>query len=138
MTTKRSVLKSIFLLIVIAGLGFASKFLPFFEGTWVSNQLSGLFYVTELCIIVYLVFPGNSSWIYGLTAFLLTSVLEILQLWDACFLESIRSTFLGQTIIGSSFNWLDFPMYLLGALLGWALLQWVVKNRPMKYYRESY
>ena len=129
MTNRRSVIKSIFLLGLIAALGFVTKLLPVFEGTWVANNLSGLFYVTELCLVVYIVFPGNPAFIYGLVAFLLTSILEFLQLWEPQFLMSIRGSFVGHTILGSSFSWMDFLFYLGGALLGWLLLQWVIPKR---------
>jgi hypothetical protein len=45
-------------------------------------------------------------------------------LWHPPFLEVLRSNFIGRTILGSSFNWTDFPYYLVGSGLGyiWLLL----------------
>jgi len=34
-------------------------------------------------------------------------------------LELIRSNFIGRTIIGSTFDWFDFPSYFLGSSIGW-------------------
>ena len=129
MAQRSYVYRSIILLVVIAGLGFLSKLLPVFQGTWVSNNLSGLFYVTELCLVVYIVFPGNPAFVYSLLAFLFTSVLEIFQLWHPTFLTSLRNSFLGHTILGSTFSWLDFPLYIGGAVLGWVLLKWVARSK---------
>ena len=48
----------------------------------------------------------------------ITIILEFLQLIHPKFLEAIRSTTIGRTIIGSNFNWKDFMFYLLGWGLG--------------------
>lgn len=39
----------------------------------------------------------------------------------------IRNTWLGRTLIGTSFVWWDFPYYLLGCLLGWLYLRTLQK-----------
>ena len=117
--------KVILLIIVVAALGIAAKLLPFAEGTWISYGVSGLFYVTELCLILYLIFPDHSSVVLALAAFLITSLLEILQLWNPDFLEWVRSSFVGRSILGSTFSWLDYPYYLGGAVLGIILLNLV-------------
>ena len=117
--------KVILLIIVVAALGIAAKLLPFAEGTWISHGVSGLFYVTELCLILYLIFPDHSSVVLALAAFLITSLLEILQLWNPDFLEWVRSSFVGRSILGSTFSWLDYPYYLGGAVLGVILLNLV-------------
>ncbi len=125
MLTQKSRIITIILIVLIAALGVALKIIPSFEGTWISNNLAGLFYVTELALIIFLIFPGNPSFVYALVAFFLTSIIEFFQLWHPEFLVSIRSTFIGHTIFGSCFSWLDFPLYLGGALLGWLLLRWL-------------
>src|SRR6056297_1578189 len=117
--------KVILLIIVVGALGIGAKLLPFAEGTWISHNLSGLFYVTELCLILYLIFPDHSSVVLALAAFLITSLLEILQLWNPDFLEWVRSSFVGRSILGSTFSWLDYPYYLGGAILGVILLNLV-------------
>ena len=117
--------KVVILIIVIGALGIAAKLVPFAEGTWISHSLSGLFYVTELCLILYLIFPSHSSVVLALAAFLITSLLEILQLWNPDFLEWVRSSFVGRSILGSTFSWLDYPYYLGGAVLGVLLLNLV-------------
>ena len=128
MPEKRALIKTIVLIVIITALGFSAKLFPHGEATWLSNQLAGLFYVTELSLILYLFFPDHFIILLVIAAFLLTSMVEFMQLWHPAFLEPIRSSFLGHTIIGSTFSWLDFPWYVGGALLGWLLLRWVRKN----------
>jgi hypothetical protein len=128
MPEKRALIKTIVLIVIITALGFSAKLVPHGEATWLSNQLAGLFYVTELSLILYLFFPEHFIILLVIAAFLLTSMVEFMQLWHPAFLEPIRSSFLGHTIIGSTFSWLDFPWYVGGAVLGWLLLRWVRKT----------
>ncbi|MGM0530678.1 MAG: DUF2809 domain-containing protein [Bacteroidota bacterium] len=128
MPEKKALIKTIVLIVIITALGFSAKLVPHGEASWISNQLAGLFYVTELSLILYLFFPEHFIILLVIAAFLLTSLVEFMQLWHPTFLEPVRSSFLGHTIIGSTFSWLDFPWYVGGAVLGWLLLKWVRKG----------
>jgi len=61
--------------------------------------------------------------------FIVTCLLECLQLWHPPFLEVLRSGFIGRTIIGTSFVWSDFIYYVLGCLAGWF---WLERIRKLK------
>jgi len=37
----------------------------------------------------------------------------------------IRSKFIGATILGTSFSWLDFPHYIIGCFFGWFLIKYI-------------
>jgi hypothetical protein len=54
--------------------------------------------------------------------------LEFIQLWHPTFLEFLRSNFIGRTILGTSFNWSDFPYYLAGCAIGWLLMKFLQKH----------
>jgi len=125
MPERKSTITTIVLIIVVAALGVLSKILPTDPESWVSNHLAGTFYVVELALILYLIFPDHFSFVLVLAAFLLTSLVEFLQNWHPGFLEPIRASFVGHTILGSTFCWLDFPWYVAGAFIGWLLLQWI-------------
>lgn len=58
----------------------------------------------------------------ALAALALTCALEVLQLWHPPWLEAVRGHTLGALVLGTSFDWADFPPYVVGAGLGWALL----------------
>ncbi|MFP4620785.1 MAG: DUF2809 domain-containing protein [Bacteroidales bacterium] len=128
MPERRPLIKALVLIVVIAALGVLAKLIPNGGAIWISHQLAGLFYVTELSLIFFLFFPEHFIFLLVLAAFLITSLVEFIQLWHPAFLEPVRSTLLGHTIIGSTFSWLDFPWYIGGAVLGWFLLKWVRKN----------
>jgi hypothetical protein len=89
---------------------------------WVNHSLGGVLYVVFWCLAFSLLFPRVrprklSGWV-----FLATSAIEVLQLWHPHWLEALRATRMGVTLLGNSFAWLDFPHYLLGALLSCLLL----------------
>jgi hypothetical protein len=44
--------------------------------------------------------------------------IEFLQLYQAPWIESIRSYRLGHLVLGSTFNWPDLPSYAVGVALG--------------------
>lgn len=128
MPERKPLVKALVLIVVIAASGCLAKIIPNGGETWISNHLAGLFYVTELSLILFLFFYEHFIGLLVLAAFLLTSLVEFTQYWHPAFLEPVRSSFLGHTIIGSTFSWLDFPWYIGGAVLGWLLLRWVKKT----------
>lgn len=125
MHERQSIVKTVVLIILVAALGVLAKLYPTEEAMWVCNHLAGTFYVVELALILHLIFPDHMAFLLAMAAFLITSLVEFLQIWHPGFLESFRASFIGHTILGSTFSWLDFPWYLGGALIGWGLLQWV-------------
>ena len=90
--------------------------------TLVNLNLGGLFYVTFGVLLFSIVFPKLSYLFHALAALVITSILEILQLWHPPLLETIRANVIGRTILGNSFSWRDFPWYLVGSILGYFLL----------------
>lgn len=113
-------------LLVIVPVGFATKFYSGPAAHWVNNLLGGLFYDLFWCLFFFCLFPSaRPRWIVA-PVFLATCVLEILQLWHPPVLEAIRHYFLGRTLLGTTFSWLDFPFYVAGCALGWF---WIVRTR---------
>jgi hypothetical protein len=39
----------------------------------------------------------------------------------------LRSTFIGKTVLGTTFTFKDFPYYLVGAALGWYWIKFLYK-----------
>jgi hypothetical protein len=59
----------------------------------------------------------------------ITCALEFAQLWHPVWLERIRRTFLGRVLLGTTFDWTDFPSYVAGALFGWIVLSLLQTGR---------
>ena len=101
-------------------LGFASKLYSGPGAGWVSGSAGGVLYVAFWLLLVLAVAPRLAPARVAVAVFLVTSVLELLQLWQPAWLAPIRASFLGHALVGSTFSALDFPHYALGALIGWA------------------
>jgi hypothetical protein len=107
-------------LLVVTSMGFALKLYAGPGQAWVNNYAAGLVYEIFWCLALFFVWPHRSSTTrIALSVFLVTSLLEGLQLWHPWVLEQVRATFLGQALIGTTFSWCDFPHYVLGCGLGW-------------------
>ncbi len=104
---------------VVVPLGFGLKFYPGPLRGWVNNSLGGVAYEIFWCLVLFAIWPRRSAInpiVIGVLA--ITCALEALQLVDHPVLARIRSTFLGRTLIGTTFVWSDYVYYVLGAVLG--------------------
>ncbi|MBD3391606.1 MAG: DUF2809 domain-containing protein [Chitinivibrionales bacterium] len=111
--------RAVLFLAVLVPVGFASKFYTGWGAPWVNNSLGGVLYVIFWCLAIFVLFPQERPSAIAAAVFTATSLLEILQLWHPSFLESIRSTFVGATLIGTTFVWSDFFYYAIGCIAGW-------------------
>jgi len=117
----------ILLLIVIVPIGFFTKFYSGPAQDWISNSVGGLLYEIFWCLVLYFLFPKTRILLLAMIVFLTTCFLEFIQLWHPSFLEYLRSNFIGRTILGNAFNWMDFPYYIVGSFLGYVLLKFISK-----------
>jgi hypothetical protein len=107
-------------LLIVTPVGFSVKLYTGPGQAWVNNYAAGLVYEIFWCLALFLVWPRWSSTArIAAGVFLVTSLLEVLQLWHPWALEQVRATFLGRALIGTTFSWWDFPHYVLGCGLGW-------------------
>jgi len=120
--------KIILSLAVVVPLGFAAKFYFGPAWFWVQNSLSGVFYEIFWCLVICFFMIKTAVWKIVLGVFIGTSALEFLQLVHPKILETVRSHFIGRTLIGTRFTWLDFPYYLIGCLIGWLWIDQIRKS----------
>jgi hypothetical protein len=66
-------------------------------------------------------FPRLSTKATAALALIFSFVVETSQLYHSPWIDAIRSTRLGALVLGSVFNWPDFPAYVAGVLIGVAL-----------------
>jgi hypothetical protein len=110
-------------LIVIFPLGFFTKFYSGPGHSWFNDSLGGLLYEIFWCLVAFFLLPRAKPIVISLWVLAITCALEFLQLWHPPFLELMRSNFIGRTIIGNSFNPMDFPYYFAGSALGFFILK---------------
>lgn len=106
------------ILAVVTPLGFLTKAYSGPAAAWVNDSAGGVLYVAFWLLVVLWLRPSAPVRTTAALVFALTCGLEFLQLWHPPFLEAIRASFLGRTLIGTSFAAWDFPHYAVGALLG--------------------
>jgi hypothetical protein len=121
----RSQTRLIVALAILVPLGFGSKFYAGPGAVWVNNSLGGVLYVIFWTFLAALVFPAARAILLAGGVLVVTCVLEYLQLWHPPFLEAVRSTFIGRTLIGNSFSRADLLYYLAGSVISVYLLAWL-------------
>lgn len=109
-------------LIVIIPAGFFTKFYSGPVEEWVNNSLGGVFYEVFWCLVFAFLFVRVRPFRISLLVLFMTCLLEFLQLWHPPFLEILRSNYIGRTILGNSFNWMDIPYYIFGSIIGYFVL----------------
>jgi hypothetical protein len=110
-------------LFLITPIGFMTKFYSGPAEVWVRDSLGGMFYEIFWCLVFGFLFPKVLPQKIAGWVLLITCTLEFLQLWHPSFLELVRDNFIGRTILGNAFNWLDFPYYIVGSALGFTWLR---------------
>jgi len=81
----------------------------------IRGYAGGVLYVMFFTFAVLLARPEWRPERVAAGVLLATCALEVLQLWHPQWLERVRATFLGQTLLGSTFSGWDFAAYALGA-----------------------
>ncbi len=121
-------------LLIVIGMGFFFKFYSGFGRQWFNNSGAAVFYEIFWCLFAYLFVKGrNAVNQIPLVVFIITCILEILQLWHPLLLEQMRSTLVGRLVLGTTFSWWDFIYYALGSILGWLWLRQLDKSNAKKY-----
>ncbi len=109
-------------LIVLIPIGILSKSYSGPAYVWVHNSFGGILYVLFWTLCLSIVLPRIKSWIIASIVFLITCLVELLQLWHPHFLTVLRATLIGRILLGNSFSWLDIFHYAVGLMLAVALL----------------
>ncbi len=95
---------------------------------WVRYYFSGAVYVIIWSLLFFLFWPSRRNVIrIPIAVFTATCILEFLQLWRLDFLQAFRSTLAGAALMGTTFVWLQFPFYVLGAIVSIIMLRLLIK-----------
>jgi len=96
---------------------------------WVHDSVGGVIYEILWCLVVAICRPNWRPERIAAGVLTVTCLLEFLQLWHPPLLEALRANFLGRTILGSYFDWSDFPYYFVGSALGYLWLRLIPPPR---------
>lgn len=105
-------------LLVITPAGYLVRFVGGGRAYW-NDLLGAIAYEIFWVLLFLLIFPRTSVARVAIGVCLVTCAMEFLQLWQAPFLKAMQATFLGRMVLGSTFNWADFPSYFIGSFAGW-------------------
>ena len=110
-------------LVVVAGLGSRSRWavqLPSFVATYAGDTLWAL--MIYLCF--GFVFPRARVQAVALAALSMSFAIEVSELYQAEWINRIRSTPLGGLVLGFGFKWSDLVCYATGILMGVTAESW--------------
>ena len=110
-------------LLVVTALGLGTSAYEGPERLWVRDHGSGILYVMFWILLVLTLRPDSSPGRVSIAVLVLTCLVEFSQLIDARWLNAIRKTWLGASLLGIGFKWSDLPYYAIGAIAGWGLVR---------------
>ncbi len=114
--------KALVILVLLVPAGFGAKAYEGAGSELMNNSLAGSLYVVFWCVALFGLFPAINALVNVVSVLSITSAIEFLQLWKTPLLDSVRDTFLGKTLLGTTFSPSDFAYYLIGAVAGFLLL----------------
>jgi hypothetical protein len=111
------------LLLIIVPLGLFSKTYTGIGQAWVNDYSGDILYEILWCLVFFWFFPSKKAVVsIPIWVFIVTSIIEISQLFFDRVSLALRETIIWKLLLGSAFVWWDFPHYALGSWLGWLLL----------------
>lgn len=108
-------------------IGYLVRFSPWLP-EWIRNSSGNIAYETLLVMLVLLVAPQVRPRGAAVGVCLTSFGLEFLQLSQTPLLVAARENRLGRLILGNGFTWDDFPLYVLGSLVGYVWAVWLRKT----------
>jgi hypothetical protein len=123
MSRFRAAVRTLISIVLVVPAGYFGKRYRGPAAHWVNDSFGGVMYCILWCLVFGLLLPRVRASRIAFGVLTVTCIMEFLQLWHPPFLEYLRSFFLGRTILGSYFDWSDFPYYFAGSALGWLWLR---------------
>jgi hypothetical protein len=107
----------IFLVLVFICLGLTSRMTNAFPSE-ITVHLGDVFWASMVYFLFRLMLQRRSILITGFFSVMFSFGIEISQLYQSDWINSIRNTLIGGLILGRGFLWIDLLRYSLGILIG--------------------
>ncbi len=117
MLLRKRPLYFIFLIIVIV-IGYSTRRFPHLFPEFIAEYGGDTLWSLMFFIIFGLLFPKKKTFIIGLITLLFSFSIEISQLYQADWINTVRDTFPGAMLLGHGFLWSDLICYTIGILIG--------------------
>ncbi len=123
----RIIYGSTIILTIILGLLIRKNgtYFPSFIATYAPDTL----WAMMVFWIMGFLFPNKKTLTTNLYALLFSYGIEISQLYQAEWINSIRHTTLGGLILGFGFLWSDIVAYTIGILIGTGIENWMILKK---------
>lgn len=117
-------------LLWIAPAGFALKSYAGPGAWWVRDYAAAVFYELFWMLAFFGLFIASRRAVLAVPAgvFVITSLLEVLQLAKSPPLQVARSFYLGRALLGTTFDPWDFAVYFWSCVLGWIWLRSLARS----------
>jgi len=115
-------------IIIVASVGILCNFYTGFLSFWVRNSFGGVLYEIFWCLIILFFFSKMQPIFIVTLTFIVTCILEFLQLIHTPCLEFFRGFIIGRLILGTSFSLLDIPYYFIGCTISYFWIKFLVKT----------
>ncbi len=115
--------------VIASGLLWRSGFIPL--PAWLSNYGGDALWALMVFIGFGFLFPKASTLTIALLTLSFSWGVEFSQLYQAPWIDAIRSTIPGRLVLGTTFNWPDLLAYALGIAFG-AVVEWWARRTPAR------
>jgi glycopeptide antibiotics resistance protein len=109
----------LYLLVIPVGLA-TRKFPSYFPG-FVADFGGDVLWSTMFFFLFRAFQPKASLLRIAVYTFAFSLSIELSQLYHAQWIDSLRTSFLGRMLLGSTFLWSDIGCYLTGTIIGWLI-----------------
>jgi hypothetical protein len=106
-------------MILIIPLGYSVRFATGLGSPVFQDVFGSIAYQILLMFLFAFFYPRVNLVKVAIGVFILSSAIELLQLWQPPFLQAIRATWAGRVLLGNTFLLADFPPYAIGSFIGW-------------------
>lgn len=114
---------------IVVPVGLLSKQYPGYIPGWISDLLGDILYEIFWCLFIFLLIPSRQAidripmWVFAITC-----GIEFLQMWHPSPPFEWRSYLFGRLLLGTTFDWWDFPKYAIGSIIGWFWLMQIAND----------
>ena len=117
MLRNRSLYLFLVLVTIVVGLLSRTRFVPDVIYPYVGDYL----YAVMVFFIIGFLFQTKNSLKVALVSVFICYLIEFLQLYQAEWINAVRSSTLGALVLGSGFLWSDIICYTFGGITGYLL-----------------
>lgn len=115
----RKILTAVILILI--PLGFATKYPALPYADWLRSSAGDVLYPMFWYFVLLWIFPRLKPLSAAAAVFAFSAAVEMTQLYEWPVLVFLRRSFLGRTLVGTSFSWDDMGYYFIGCLAAVAL-----------------